>query len=315
MVKQKGNVLLLLCAFIALIFVASVSFYAGQKYFQMKNQITDFVISETGKTSGKDNTIKPNNETTNWKTYASPIGFTLQYPPNFVVVESGGGYVRIYKTTPQPNFPNPETYLSFQVATKTDPEVESEQSFSGSRISPTGTIVFVYASLRDTELNDRPLVKQTFQKILSTMKFVEFTSNILDLQKAKPGDKVGGMTIVSIKPLSSSGGPITEKNVTITFAGKVTINGEYYQLGPNEMIGTRLGACFGSLDDVSAKLMPQLASETSRPGFCFSNKEFADQDFSTGEGKATITIDHYVLNRLPAEVWDMADLIAVTRKN
>lgn len=140
-------------------------------------------------------------------------------------------------------------------------------------------------------------------------------SNVFDTKEAKPGDKVGGMTIVSLKSLSANNGPITSKNVSVTFTGQVTLQGEYYQMGPNEMITERLGACFGNLDAASEKLMPKLAGETSRPGFCFSNNETADLDFSTGTGKATIIIDNYVLNRLPAEIWDTADLVKVVSKN
>lgn len=74
MIKQKGNIFLLLAAFIAFIFVASASFYAGQKFFEMKYKITNLAVSENTQTPTE-------NKTANWKTYTNNrLGFSVSYP-------------------------------------------------------------------------------------------------------------------------------------------------------------------------------------------------------------------------------------------
>ncbi len=145
-------------------------------------------------------------------------------------------------------------------------------------------------------------------------KQLTIAQNIFNFKDIKNGDKFGDLTVKSIEPFDSSS-PLSDKNYSIAFSGPITITGKYFQLGPNEMFGDRVGVCFSDVDYNSIEIIPREANDTGSPWFCFTNSAFADKELgTTGSGIATITIDDYTHIYYPSEVWDTATLVKVVKK-
>lgn len=135
-------------------------------------------------------------------------------------------------------------------------------------------------------------------------------SSKFDIATVKVGDKVGAMTVSAIEPFMGDK-PFSENNAKVTFKGPITVTGDYFQMGPNELFSDRMGACFEKFDEDSLDILPQKLGEYGHPLFCFSNNSFVDKYFASGTGQATIIIDDYEVVNLPAEVWNSARLIDV----
>jgi hypothetical protein len=100
--KQKGTVLLLLIAGIALLFVISVSFYAGQRYFKTKDKVANSVASELGVTRGENKASNPDSQASNWKTYTNEkFGYSINYPNTWKTSRLDGGST---ENSPDVNF-------------------------------------------------------------------------------------------------------------------------------------------------------------------------------------------------------------------
>lgn len=131
----------------------------------------------------------------------------------------------------------------------------------------------------------------------------EVTNNEFELDKVKVGDKVVGMTIVSIEPY------------LIKFSGETTITGTYKYYGDNEAFLAN-NVFFENLDSASLSKIPKVVSDTRNIWFGFSNQDYAKSIFgSKGSfGTATIVINDYTINLAQSEVWNTATLIKVIEK-
>ena len=142
-------------------------------------------------------------------------------------------------------------------------------------------------------------------------------TNIFSLEDIKAGDEVAGMEVLSMEPFNEKynmGVPVrelSESNVSIEFGGEVTLTGEYYYANSDMVLDQH---CFGSLDEISIKKLPQLSSDKRPIWFCFENKEQVERILGGKDGMATIVIDRYILNIYPSEIFSKArfkDVISV----
>lgn len=142
-------------------------------------------------------------------------------------------------------------------------------------------------------------------------------TNKFKFDKIKTGDIVVGMVIKFIKPFSKELLTPTENDVTIGFSGKITVSGEYHYYGDDPSGFLSNTVCFDNLDEQSQTKIPKMIGDDRNIWFCFSNQELARNLFNPqgASGMATIVIDDYVINILPAEVTNTAKLIKIISKN
>lgn len=142
------------------------------------------------------------------------------------------------------------------------------------------------------------------------MKRLLFRANI------KLGDRVGSMTVVKTDTaLKSPPGrkqlPKSEKNLSVAFKGKATINGSWDR---REFGGDIV--CMTNLDNASEAQLPRLKNDTRAQWFCFSNDKLAKSIFGPlgANGIATVIIDSYNYVFADADVWNEARLVRAIKK-
>jgi hypothetical protein len=132
----------------------------------------------------------------------------------------------------------------------------------------------------------------------------------------KPGDVVAGFTLTSVNKISNIPGQLGPDNVDAVFSGTSTVTGSY-DYSKSEFSGDDM-VCMTLTDPAQAAKIPQLAGKNYDDGigFCFRNTKQAIQLLgpSYGQGTATVTVANYELQNAPAEVLNLADLVAVSSK-
>jgi hypothetical protein len=123
---------------------------------------------------------------------------------------------------------------------------------------------------------------------------------VVDLNKHTMGDRIGTLTVTSIKPYQE-GFTLAPSNATITFAGVLTLTGRYSYTFVENQAGDKsyTGAvCFDKLDEPSLMKLPWLQDGEANGRFCFQNVKFAQSLFqpSESEGTATVIIDNFTIN-------------------
>lgn len=146
-------------------------------------------------------------------------------------------------------------------------------------------------------------------------------SNEFRLMDVKEGSKVDGMTVKSIEPFDKNNADENSKNiyvnnVAIKFSGETSITGtyDYREANPAAQAGDLV--CFYGLNEASRARIPSLLWSDQDARFCFSNQDAAKEAFGPvgSTGKATIVIDDYTINKLPANIVDVARLVRVEQK-
>lgn len=134
------------------------------------------------------------------------------------------------------------------------------------------------------------------------------------------GDKLGGMTVVSVSPFNSgqySSDPEVMKigphNVKLKLQGQIEVTGTYGYI--NSEMGFS-GYCMSKFDTAALSLLPHLSegNKESQIFFCFRNEDFVKNKLGEKERIVRVKIDNYELNSYPAEVTDWADLIEVVKE-
>lgn len=130
---------------------------------------------------------------------------------------------------------------------------------------------------------------------LHIMNSLRFTDNGYKIETLQAGDTVAGMTVEEInwqgKEEQLQEGQVPD-GFSVQFSGTATLSGEYYYFDDTGMLGDEV--CFGA-DNFTIINLPRSQVASSYPWLCFSNKEFAQQQFGPegSEGEATIIIDDY----------------------
>lgn len=172
----------------------------------------------------------------------------------------------------------------------------------------------------DVENNITPTFKFAGKDEVSDLRDHFQKSNEFRLMDIKPKDKVGGMEIISIAPFSVAEGDdsatVQVRNVSIKFSGETTLTGTYENGELNPAIGSSGLVCMRDLDEASKQRIPNLLWSDEMNGFCFSNQDFAKQSFAPAgsTGEATVVVDDYTVNKIPAPVTDVARLVRVEEK-
>lgn len=110
-----------------------------------------------------------------------------------------------------------------------------------------------------------------------------------------------------------------------SYEGSITVSGRYQEYNPETMLGGIL--CFFA-DQKTGYLIPRepdfwgpTEPDTREPWFCFSNQEearkqlgvdskkiFANKTVECVSGPATVTVSHYITDKLESETYDKAQL-------
>lgn len=129
-----------------------------------------------------------------------------------------------------------------------------------------------------------------------------------DVEKAKVGDKLGGMTIIKLGG-SKSNIP-TANSAFVQFKGKVEVTGKISYFEPGGFMAEAV--CLGDLDEDSLAKMPKIISDTRVVWFCFNDLEAAKKlRLHTETKPVTVVIDNYLIIYHPSEVYNTADLVEV----
>ena len=332
--NKKGNILIVILSILALVGFAT----AGYFYWQNQNPKSQTpTVNPTKPTPVTD-------ETANWKTFSSnKYQFSLQYP----------GTWETQVPTPTNDFEKAgilefisdkalgaESFLEIMPTQGTSFKLQTESierhdwtNKSGSMIKVDGVDAFIQTGINSKGILQKVVIfengqfifkfytalanePETFNKILSTFKFIttQSNNNIFTYGTIKVGDKIGLLTVKSILPYESSRA-VSSNNFSVIFTGKVALTGEYFQLGPGGMFDSRIGVCFNKLSPDSLIRVPVTKEVENLLWFCFVNKGLADKEFPTGTGTATIEIDNFTFNAFPSEVWNTANLVKVVSKN
>lgn len=158
-----------------------------------------------------------------------------------------------------------------------------------------------------------PNTQADMQAILSSIQFSNSTNSAF----VSVGDKLGAMTVVSVKPFNTgqySPDPkmmqLGPQNIQANLKDPIEVTGAYSAV--HSGIGFD-GYCMSVSDTASLARLPALPGGPSRPYFCFHNSETAKQKLGETSRTVTVTIDNYQLNSYPSEVVDWADLISVVK--
>lgn len=187
-------------------------------------------------------------------------------------------------------------------------DVFASNSYSGLLFDIQNNIIPTFKLIKKGEAFNE---KNQFQK-----------DNEFKLIESKVGDIIAGMTINFIKTFDGFDiQPIIENqpsidNLSIGFSGETTITGTYHNDKVDLQTGFGGQVCFNDLDEESKAKIPSIVWD-NETYFCFNNQDLAKELFSPegSSGIATIVIDDYIINRLSAEVTDMARLVKVISKN
>ncbi len=124
---------------------------------------------------------------------------------------------------------------------------------------------------------------------------------------------------------------IKEEGRYVYYDGTITVSGKYQEYGPENLLGGEL--CFYA-DEKTGYLIPRDPNlwgenngDTRSPWFCFEDQNeakemfdindeeiFSDKTTKCVQGKATIEISNYIVNKLQAAVFDTANLDKIISK-
>lgn len=124
---------------------------------------------------------------------------------------------------------------------------------------------------------------------------------------------------------------IKEDDRFVFYSGSITVSGKYEELYPEGLLGGEL--CFypdnetGYLIPRDSSLWGQGNGDTRTPWFCFKNQDKAKEMFDINDnkifgnktieciqGKATIEVSNYIVDKAESEVFDTADLNKIISK-
>ncbi len=288
----------------------------------------------------------------NWKTYInSQYGFTFKYPPNWILEDAVKRVDSTRISIINPDYQNTVTkngYLpSIQI------EINQYELSTGYQENTTIDGIKAYRTsapsgmqaahegvefknggnryLVDLLYDDGKARKVTydpgiynkeavtiFNQMLSTFHFISLDGliNSFDVSKAKVGDKVGGMTIQSMKPFDAKRGNLSPTNASVMFSGEAQVTGEYYS--SNDPNVPYANICFDKLDAGSVQVLPRMLRDDRDVLLCFAvNDTLANNALGPlgSKGTATIVINDYWINNLvPSEVMNLAKLVKVISK-
>ncbi len=185
-------------------------------------------------------------------------------------------------------------------------DVFVSNSYSGLLFDVQNNIIPTFKFIKKGEVFDG---KNKFQK-----------DNEFKLAKVKVGDIIAGMKVKFIRSFEGYDIPpnyLSVDDLSIGFSGEVTITGTYHNDKVDPQTGFGGTVCFDSLDEQLKDKIPSVVWNNEYIRFCFSNQDLAREIFKPegSEGIATIVIDDYVINKLPAEVTDKARLVKVVSKD
>ncbi len=132
--------------------------------------------------------------------------------------------------------------------------------------------------------------------------------------KAKPGDKVGAMTLVKINHPTNSNYPAEADYVYAEFTGTVTLRGRLSApTGNSEDAGMGPEYSLNNLTQDSLKKLPYLQSDTGTVWFGVKNQDIM-KNFAVQNGDLVdMTINIYEYICFPASVWNLADVVNVKK--
>ena len=101
------------------------------------------------------------------------------------------------------------------------------------------------------------------------------------------------------------------------YNGQITVRGQYTRSFDDEVLGNAI--CF-NVDDADAALIPRRGGDARSAWFCFSNQDTAVNTFKLGnkpprgycghQGRATVTVNQYVVYTGESEGTDVAKLVS-----
>lgn len=117
----------------------------------------------------------------------------------------------------------------------------------------------------------------------------------------------------------------------VSYSGSITVSGNYQELYPETLLGGEL--CFYP-DNETGYLIPRDPNlwgpgngDTRTPWFCFNNQDkakeifgindtkiFSDKTVECIQGRATVQVSNYVVDKLESEVFDTANLDKIISK-
>jgi hypothetical protein len=185
-------------------------------------------------------------------------------------------------------------------------DVFVSSSYSGLLFDIQNNIIPTFKFIRKGEVVNE---KNRFQK-----------DNEFKLADVKVGDIIAEMKVKFIRSFEGYDIPpnyLSVNDLSIGFSGETTITGAYQNRKTDPYTGADPKVCFGDLDEQSKDKIPSIIWSVDYGVFCFSNQNLARESFSPegSTGIATIVIDDYTINKLPAEVTDMARLVKVISKD
>jgi hypothetical protein len=170
-----------------------------------------------------------------------------------------------------------------------------------------GGVYFYIQNNKNIQVNNIEDTSITNKNISSTTN--ETLVKNKDTAFVSVGDKLGGMTVVSVEPFNSKFSNVSPNNAKIKLSGPITITGVYHFFVSE--IGFS-GYCMSDFDEESLARLPSLSLTDKIEFFCFRNEDFAKTKLGKNqEKKVTVKIDNFEINRYPAEVVDWADLVDV----
>ena len=117
---------------------------------------------------------------------------------------------------------------------------------------------------------------------------------------------------------------VKEDERFIYYEGLATISGKYQEYQPEVLLGGTL--CF-FVDEKTGNLIPKVSGDNRSPWFCFNDQGKAKRMFEINDnaifnnkaveciqGKATITISNYKIDKKQGEAFDTADIKEIISK-
>ncbi len=167
--------------------------------------------------------------------------------------------------------------------------------------------------IAETRLSEARLLYANEQNSVNKAQVI--AQNDFDPLKIKLGDKIVGMTLVSLGPIINIDKPLSADDVDAKFSGSVTLSGNYV-FDMNDFAGSEM-ACLYLTDPIElAKLPRVMGAPDQNSVLCFSNIDRVKEVFGPkySSGRATVMIDDYQVLYAPAEVVNSATLIRLVAK-
>ncbi|MFD1244630.1 hypothetical protein [Paralysiella testudinis] len=132
-------------------------------------------------------------------------------------------------------------------------------------------------------------------------------------------NKILFTAILALPLLASAQGLKLQKSADDAdyYDGQITVRGQYTRNLNDEILGDAV--CF-NVDDADAALIPRRGGDARSAWFCFSNQDTAVNTFKLGnkpprgycghQGRATVTVNQYVVYAGESEGTDVAKLVS-----